>query len=87
MLSNMDIAEIRDKCRQWRKRHKMFSHDIRKIESSIEKHITNYSNFMVMHRQTHKDSYLQKANEEVEEIKKLINFVEKIELMSLLSRR
>jgi hypothetical protein len=42
---------------------------------------------MVMHRQTHKDAYLQKANQEVEEIMKLINFVEKIELMSLLSRR
>lgn len=87
MLSSMDIREIREKCQQWRRRHNMFAHDIRRLESSIEKHISNYSNFMVMHRQTHKDSYLQKANEEVEEIRKLINFVEKIELMSLLSRR
>ena len=83
----MDITEIRKKCQTWRKRHSMFSHDIRRIENSIEKHITNYSNFMVMHRQTHRQSYLDRAEQEVDQIKKLIELVEKIELMSLLSRR
>ena len=87
MLSIMDITEIREKCQQWRKRHKMFAHDIRKIEASIEKHISNYSNYMVMYRQTHKSSYVTKAEQEAEEIKKLINLVEKIELVSLLARR
>lgn len=87
MLSNMDIADIRNKCQAWRRRHGMFIHDIRRIEHSIEKHISNYSNYMVLHRQTHKSSFLTKAENEVEEIKKLIDFVEKIELMSLLSRR
>ena len=87
MLSIMNIAEIRGKCQAWRRRHSMFAHDIRRIEASIEKHISNYSNYMVLHRQTHKNSYIEKAEQEVEEIKKLIDFVEKIELMSLLSRR
>jgi hypothetical protein len=83
----MDIAEIRNRCQVWRRRHKMFIHDIRRIENSIEKHITNYSNYMVLHRQTHKQHYIDKAEQEEIEIKKLIDFVEKIELMSLLSRR
>ena len=87
MLSNMDIAEIRNRCQVWRRRHKVFIHDIRRIENSIEKHITNYSNYMVLHRQTHKQHYIDKAGQEEIEIKKLIDFVEKIELMSLLSRR
>lgn len=87
MLSNMDIAEIRNRCQTWRRRHSMFIHDIRRIESAIEKHISNYSNCLVLHRQTHKSIYLDKAEKEVEEIKKLIDFVEKMELMSLLSRR
>lgn len=87
MLSNMDINAIREKCQQWRKRHCMFTHDIKRIENSIEKHIANYSNFMVLHRQTHKNTYIEKAELEVIEIKKLIDLVDKIELMSLLSRR
>lgn len=87
MLINMDIAEIRSKCQAWRKRHSMFIHDIRRIEAAIEKHISNYSNCLVLHRQTHKNIWLDKAEKEIEEIKKLIDIVEKIELMSLLSRR
>ena len=83
----MDFSNIRKKCAEWRKRHSMFSQDIRKIEASIEKHISNYSNHMVMYRQTHKESYLEKAELEIKEIEKLVNLVEKIELMSLLSRR
>jgi hypothetical protein len=83
----MNIEEIRQRCREWRKRHPMFAHDIRRLEQSIEKHISNYSSHLVMYRQTHKQSYLQKAEQEIEEIQKLITFIEKIELMSLLSRR
>jgi len=83
----MDFAEIRQKCRVWRKRHPMFSHDIRRLEQSIEKHIAAHGSHLVMYRQTHKESYLHKAEQEIEEIKKLIELVEKIELMSLLSRR
>jgi hypothetical protein len=82
----VDFSEVRKRCIEWRRRHGMFNQDIRKIETTIEKHISNYSDHMVMYRQTHKRSYLERAELEVKEIEKLINLVEKIELISLLSR-
>jgi hypothetical protein len=39
-----------------------------------------------MHRQTHNRSYLEKAQREIDTINQVLNTVEKLELMSMLSR-
>ena len=84
--SEKDFQELRDQLSQWRKRFPMFKHDVQKIEHIINTHIQSHSKLMVLHRQTHNRSYLEKAQLEIDAINRVILTVEKIELMSLLSR-
>jgi hypothetical protein len=52
----------------------------------INEHIQEHSKIMVLHRQTHSRSYLEKAQLEVDAINTIIDTVEKLELMAMLSR-
>ena len=84
--SEKDFQELRDQFSQWRKRFPMFKHDVQKIEHIINIHIQSHSKLMVLYRQTHNRSYLEKAQLEIDSINRVILTVEKIELMSLLGR-
>ena len=64
----------------------MFTHDVQRIEKMINEHIQEHSKIMVLHRQTHSRSYLEKAQLEVDAINTIIDTVEKLELMAMLSR-
>jgi hypothetical protein len=64
----------------------MFTHDVQRIEKIINQHITAHSKIMVMYRQTKNRSYLEKAQLEIDTINTVLATVEKMELMSLLSR-
>ena len=81
-----DFAELRSQFSAWRKRFPMFTHDVQRIEKIIDKHIQAHSKIMVLHRQTHNRSYLEKAQLEIDAINKIIDTVEKMELMAMLSR-
>ena len=84
--SDKDFTELRKQFSIWRKRFPMFTHDVNQIEHIIEEHIQNHSIIMVMHRQTHSRSYLEKAQLEITAINRVLSTVEKIELMAMLSR-
>jgi penicillin-binding protein-related factor A (putative recombinase) len=84
--SDKDFAELRKQITVWKKRFPMFVHDVHQIEHIIENHIQSHSKLMVLHRQTHNRSYLEKAQREIDDINRVVNTVEKIELMSMLSR-
>jgi hypothetical protein len=84
--SDRDFPELRRQFNTWRKRFPMFKHDVNRIESIVENHIKNYSMALIMYRQTHGKSHLAQAQHELDEINRVIGTVEKIELMSLLSR-
>jgi hypothetical protein len=84
--SDKDFQTLRDQFSQWRRRFPMFKHDVQQIEHIINTHIQSHSKLMVLHRQTHNRSYLEKAQLEIDAINRVILTVEKIELMSLLSR-
>ena len=84
--SDEDFQELRNQFSQWRKQFPMFKHDVQTIEHMINTHIQSHSRLMVLHRQTHSRSYLEKAQLEIDAINRIILTVEKIELMSLLSR-
>jgi hypothetical protein len=84
--SEEDFQELRNQFSEWRKRFPMFKHDVHQIEQMINTHIQSHSRLMVLHRQTHNRSYLEKAQLEIDAINRIILTVEKIELMSLLSR-
>ena len=71
---------------EWRRRFPMFDHDVRNIEKIIDQHIQEHSKIMVMHRQTKNRSYLERAQKEIDAINQVLGTVEKLELMSLLSR-
>jgi hypothetical protein len=84
--SDKDFQELRNQFGQWRKRFPMFKHDVQQIEQMINTHIQSHSRLMVLHRQTHSSSYLEKAQLEIDAINRIILTVEKIELMAMLSR-
>ena len=71
---------------EWRRRFPMFDHDVRNIEKIIDQHIQEHSKIMVMYRQTKNRSYLEKAQREIDVMNTILSTVEKMELMSLLSR-
>jgi hypothetical protein len=84
--TDKDFTQLRQQFNIWRKRHSMFIHDVIRIEHIMEDHIQKHSIALVYYRQTKKRSYLEQAQSEIDEINRLISTVEKIELMSMLSR-
>jgi hypothetical protein len=84
--SDKDFIELRKQFLIWRKRFPMFTHDVYQIEKIIDHHIQQHSKIMVLHRQTHSRSYLEKAQLEIDSINRTLATVEKLELMSILSR-
>ena len=84
--SDKDFTELRNQFLVWRKRFPMFAHDVHQIEKIIDSHIQQHSKIMVMHRQTHNRSYLEKAQKEIDAINQVIGTVEKLELIAMLSR-
>ena len=84
--SDKDFTELRKQFLVWYKRFPMFAHDVHQIEKIIDSHIQQHSKIMVLHRQTHSRSYLEKAQLEIDSINRTLATVEKLELMSILSR-
>ena len=86
ITSDKDFQELRKQFVAWRKRFPMFTHDVNQVERIIEEHIQKYSIALVKHRQTHSKIYLEEAQKEIDAINQVIATVEKMELMSMLSR-
>ena len=84
--SDKDFTELRKMSLIWRKRFPMFKQDIAQIEKIIDNHIQIHSKIMVLYRQTHNKSYLEKAQIEINSINRTLATVEKLELMAMLSR-
>ena len=84
--SERDFIELRKQFSVWRKRFPMFTHDVQQIEKIIDSHIQQHSKIMVMYRQTHSRSHLERAQLEINAINQIIATVEKLELMAMLSR-
>jgi hypothetical protein len=84
--SDQDFEQLRAQFAGWRKRFPMFTHDVKRIEKMINEHIQEHSKIMVLYRQTHNRSYLEKAQLEIDAINNIIGTVEKLELMAMLSR-
>jgi len=84
--SDKDFEHLRAQFSAWRKRFPMFTHDVQRIEKMIDQHIQTHSKIMVLHRQTKNRSHLEKAQQEIDAINKIIDTVEKMELMAMLSR-
>jgi hypothetical protein len=84
--SDQDFKQLCEQFAAWRLRFPMFMHDVQRIEKIINQHITAHSKIMVMYRQTKNRIYLEKAQKEIDTINIVLSTVEKLELMSLLSR-
>lgn len=81
-----DFDLVREEIRKWRKRHPMFLHDIKNLEKIVEYHISEHSRILVEYRRTKSKRYLEKAQEQVKEVNRIMSTVGKVELMSILSR-
>ena len=64
----------------------MFIHDVQRIEKMIDNHIQEHSKIMVFFRQSKNKSYIEKAQREIDAINRILEIVEKMELMAMLSR-
>ena len=84
--TDQDFSALPQQFAEWRKRFPMFGHDVQRIEKIIDEHIQQHSKIMVMHRQTKNRSYLERAQKEIDAINQVLGTVEKLELLSLLSR-
>jgi len=82
-----DFPQMRSYISEWRKKFPMFYYDVDRIEKIINAHIQNYSIACVNYRQSKKKNYLEQAQKEIDEINRVLQLVEKIELMALLSKR
>ena len=85
--SEKDFPALRERLIKWKKQFPMFTHDVSRIEHIVEKHIQNYSIAGVHYRQTKQQRYIERAQEEINEINRVLATVEKLELMALLSKR
>lgn len=86
ITSEKDFVELRQYLNSLSKRFPMFRHDVAQIEKIIEEHIKNYSIALVHFRQTHSRSHLERAENEINEINRVLLLVGKMELMSILSQ-
>ena len=84
--SDRDFTELQKQFGLWRKRFPLFVHDVQQVERIVDQHIQAHSRIMVMYRQTHNKSYIEKAQQEIDAINRVLATVEKIELMAMLSR-
>jgi predicted nucleic acid-binding Zn-ribbon protein len=85
--SDNDFKALREHISNWKKQFPMFKHDIARISNIVENHIQNHSIALVHYRQTKQSRYLERAEEEIKEINRVINLAEKAQLMALLSQR
>jgi hypothetical protein len=84
--SDKDYPELRKQFSIWRKRFPMFHHDVNRIENIIEVHIQNHSIALVFYRQSKKKKFLEDAQREIDSINRVLETVEKLELMAMLSQ-
>ena len=84
--TSQDFTELRGQFSVWRKRFPMFIHDVQRIEKIIDEHIQAHSKIMVLYRQSKNKSYLEKAQKEIDSINRILETVEKLELIAMLSR-
>lgn len=85
--SEDDFADVRRLMDTWRKRFPMFKHDVNKIETILENHIQNYSIALVHYRQTKQRRFLERAQNEIHEMNRVILQAEKAQVLALLSQR
>ncbi len=86
VTSEQDFLQLRTQFNDWRRRFPMFTHDVNRIEKTVEYHIQEHSKILVLHRQTKNKSYLERAQKEIDKINNLIDLVKKIELMAMISK-
>ena len=84
--SEQDFTDLRQYLIKLSRRFPMFRHDVAQIEKSIEEHIKNHSIALVHYRQSHSKRYLDTAQNELDQINRILNTVNKMELMALLSQ-
>ena len=86
ITSHEDFDKIRNQLDKWKKRFPMFSHDVRRIQDSIEVHMKNYMDHLIKYKQTKSNHCIDNAQKELDKINSLLNTISKVELMALLSK-
>jgi citrate synthase len=86
ITSHEDFNKLRDQLLKWKKRFPMFGHDVRKISDSLEVHMKNYMEHLIRYKQTKSQHCIDKAQDEIDHINRILQTVGKIELMAILSK-
>ena len=56
--SHEDFDKLREQLQKWRKRFPMFSHDVRRIQDSIDIHMKHYMDYLIKYKQSKKGQEL-----------------------------
>lgn len=83
----VDFAPLRQLMQDWRRQNLEHAQDFLTFESNIERLINKYSDHLVNYRRTHKTAYLQRADQELENIRKLVDYYEKLGVLAILMRK
>ena len=81
-----DFSKLRDQLERWKRRFPMFKHDVKSFETSLEEHMKQHMEHLIRYKQSKKRSCLEKAQEELDHINRILTTISKIELMALLSK-
>ena len=81
-----DFPKLRDQLTKWRKRFPMFAHDVKQFDTILEKHMKLHMDYIIKYKQTKRDAWLVKAQEELDHINRIITAISKVELIALLSK-
>jgi len=87
ITSYRDFPKLRDQLQKWRKRFPMFAHDVKTFDKMLEKHMKEHMEHIIKYKQTKRTTYLEKAQEELDHINRILTAISKVELMALLSKR
>ena len=82
-----EFQECQSKIQTWKKIHRTeYFADIVRLERSMEKIYTNYTNILVDYRRTKKERYLEQAEQILQEGIDTVKKFSKFELLATLSK-
>ena len=82
-----EFQECQSKIKTWKKIHRTeYFADIVRLERSMEKIYTNYTNILVDYRRTQKERYLEQAEQILQEGINTVKKFSKFELLATLSK-
>jgi len=81
-----DFPKLRAQLERWKRNFPMFRHDVKNFDTILEEHMKQHMEHLIKYKQSKKKIWLEKAQEELDHINRILTTISKVELMALLSK-